>query len=130
MLTITELEEKLKRGYEITTIYDKDHYESVLSFREHPYTKSSCEKVDITHILRNFQMITDKLLEPMTECKISYNFDEKQYQSEIIKNVKEESICESNQKKTLITMIGNSMVDSLIVLDSQINIENEIEKHK
>lgn len=130
MLTITELEEKLKRGYEITTIYNDDHYESILSFKEHPYIKSPCEKIEITHILKNFQMITDKLLEPMTECKISYNFDEKQYQSEIIKNINNQSICESCQKKPLITMIGNSMVDSLIVLDSQINIENEIEKYK
>lgn len=130
MLTITELEEKLKRGYEITTIYNDDHYESILSFKEHPYIKSPCEKIEITHILKNFQMITDKLLEPMTECKISYNFDEKQYQSEIIKNINNQSMCKSNQKKPLITMIGNSMVDSLIVLDSQINIENEIEKYK
>ena len=130
MLTIAELEEKLKRGYEITTTYNDDHYESVLSFREHPYIKSPCEKIEMTHILRNFQMITDKLLEPMTECKISYDFDENQYQSDIIKNTNGKSYCENNQKETLISVLGNSLVDSLIILDSRINIENQIEKYK
>lgn len=130
MLTITELEEKLKRGYEITTIYDSNHYESVLSFREHPYIKSPCEKVEILHLLNNFQMITDKLLEPMTECRISYNFDENEYQSDIIKNTNGKPNCENSQKEILVSVRGNSLADSLIILDSQINIENQIEKGK
>lgn len=130
MITITELEERLKRGYELTTVNNNGNYESILSYMEHPYIKAACERVDITHIMRNFVTICDKLLEPMTECKLSYDFVEKQYKGEILKNKENDVNCKNGQKEKMISVLGNSLVDSMIILDSKIEIENKNQRLK
>ena len=128
MVTITELEEKLRRGYELTVTNTNGEIDSILSFKEHEYIKAPCEKIETNHIINNFAQLKEKLLEPMTECKVSYDFNEKQYKSELLKNPDNLKACESKDKEVLMSFLGNGILDSLIILDSKINFENVLNK--
>lgn len=128
MVTITELEERLKRGYELTVTNNNGEIDSTLSFKEHEFIESPCEKININHIIDNFAQIKNKLLEPMTECKISYDFDKEQYKSEFLRNNDNLPVCKSDEKRVSITLLGNSLIDSLLILDSKINFEEIVNK--
>lgn len=126
MVTITELEERLKRGYELTVINNNGEIDSTLSFKEHEFIESPCEKINVNHIIDNFDQIKEKLSDEKTECKVTYDFDEKQYKSSLLENVNNSLLCESKDKQVLMSFLGNSLLDSLIILDSKINFENII----
>ena len=64
----------------------------------------------------------------MTECKISYDFDKEQYKSEFLRNNDNLPVCKSDEKRVSITLLGNSLIDSLLILDSKINFEEIVNK--
>ena len=123
MITINDLEERLKRGYELTVTNNNGEINSTLSFKKHEFIESPCEKINVNHIIDNFAQIKGKLEEPMTECKVSYDFDKEQYKSQFLRNNSNLSVCKSDEKKASITLLGNSLIDSLLILDSKINFE-------